>query len=229
MGIKGASSRDLRTTREPRSALESRDREPKIARGRPPYADTSRAEALLAEIHQKKQLVAETFIDIGLALVELDRKKLWSVLGYSSLSHMLRARGVMGRSQAWKLMAVVRSLPRRDALALGPEKAYALIRYASTPAVNERPSDIVARGLVVRGRRRPIADVTARELVQKARRASKRSHETGPERDANRAAEHARRVLAKRGAEATVSVLKIGGDFVCDVRIPANQIAKALG
>jgi hypothetical protein len=203
---------------------------PAVARGRAPYADTTRAEALLAEIQQKKQLVAETFIDIGLALVELDEKKLWASLGYASLSKMLRARAVMGRSQAFKLMAVVRALPRRDALALGPEKAYALVRYASAPSVKERVTDIVDRGMLVRGRRRPLDEMTAREIARAAQRAAPRPRRNDPEeREATRAVEEARRVLAKRGVHATIELRRTPGAFTCELRVPVAELVRALG
>jgi hypothetical protein len=190
-----------------------------------------RAEELLAEIQRKKDLVAESFVDIGEALLELDKKKLWAALGYSSLSHLLSARNVMGRSQAFKLMAVVRSLPRRQALALGAEKAYALIRYAHASPTLERPTDVLAHGIVIDGKRKPIAELTARDIVRQAQEtAEAKATRSDPERKAaHKAAATVQRALAKRGVHATVSAVRVSGTWLLDVRAPADAFARALG
>ncbi len=189
-----------------------------------------RAEELLAEIQRKKDLVAESFVDIGEALLELDKKKLWAALGYDSLSRLLSARKVMGRSQAFKLMAVVRTLPRRQALALGPEKAYALIRYAHASPTLERPTDVLAQGIVIDGRRKAIDELTARDIVRQAQQtADTKASRNDPERKAaHKAAATVQKMLAKRGVNATVELVRVSGAWLLDVRAPAEELARAL-
>ena len=46
-------------------------------------------------IERRKARIAEDFYDIGQALTELLKKKLYLVLGYSSFAQMLTKRGVM--------------------------------------------------------------------------------------------------------------------------------------
>jgi hypothetical protein len=188
-----------------------------------------RAEDLLAEIQRKKEVVAETFMDIGAALLELDRKKLWAALGFPSLSTMLAARRVMGRSQAFKLMAVVRALPRRQALALGPEKAYALIRYASSGSAQQRPADVIAHGVLIAGRRHPVEEVTARDisrLAQKSVRGQRAARKDPARRDALDAAARATRALAKRGIAATIDVRRSGAAWMYDLHLAADDLAR---
>jgi len=189
-----------------------------------------RAEELLAEIQKKKELVAESFVDIGDALLELDRKKLWAALGYNSLTHLLAARNVMGRSQAFKLMAVVRSLPRKQALALGAEKAYALIRYAHSSPTLERPTDVLAQGIVIDGRRKPIDELTAKDIARQAQHATEtKATRLDPARKtAHKAAVTVQKALAKRGVNATVEVVRVEGEWVLDVRAAAEPLARAL-
>src|SRR5690349_6943036 len=56
-------------------------------------------------------------------------------LGYATFDELLTARKVMGRTQAYKRINLVERVPRDEALALGEEKAYALLAYtAATPA-----------------------------------------------------------------------------------------------
>ena len=190
-----------------------------------------RAEELLSEIQRKKDLVAESFVDIGEALLELDKKKLWAALGYGSLTQLLTARNVMGRSQAFKLMAVVRTLPRRQALALGPEKAYALIRYAHASSTLERPTDVLSHGIVIDGKRKPIDELTARDIVRQAQQtADTKATRKDPERKAAlKAVTTVQKALSKRGIHATVSLVRVSGAWLVDVRAPAEALAHALG
>src|SRR4051812_34803194 len=86
-------------------------------------AATRRAEALIAEILVKKTLIADAFYDLGLALRELQTKKMYSALGFSSFEALLCGRKLFGDTQARKLIAVVSTLDRETAIDLGVEKA----------------------------------------------------------------------------------------------------------
>src|SRR5690349_12680186 len=55
-----------------------------------------RAEELLSMIERRKETIAESFYDIGKALQELLKKKLYAALGYASFDEMLRERSVLG-------------------------------------------------------------------------------------------------------------------------------------
>src|SRR5688572_5563839 len=93
-------------------------------------ANRKRAESLLAEIARRLPGIAEHFYDIGKALLEIQKKKLFLALGYSSFSEMLAARNVMSPTQANKLIRIVSTLPRDKALSVGSEKAGLLVGYS---------------------------------------------------------------------------------------------------
>lgn len=76
-------------------------------------ASRRRCEELLDEIASKKTFISEAFVDIGVALVEIETKELYKALGHTTFGELLTERGVFGPSQAYKLMAIARSLPRR--------------------------------------------------------------------------------------------------------------------
>ena len=87
--------------------------------------------ALALEVHRKRlktleglirrrlATVVESFYDIGEALAEILKKKLYAVGGHPSLEAYLAATKVIGIAQAMKLIAIVREVPREAALAKG--------------------------------------------------------------------------------------------------------------
>ena len=97
-----------------------------------------KAERLLADIATRKARITSDFYAIGAALDVIMRERLYAALGHASFDEMLAERKVMGRTQAYKLLAVVRALPKRKATDLGLEKASALAQLAKTHPRVER-------------------------------------------------------------------------------------------
>jgi hypothetical protein len=157
--------------------------------GKGETAAVRRALDLVDEILRKKAQVGMLFFEIGLALVELEKKALWKALGHASFAAMLGDRGLMARSQAFKLMAIARELPQRVALALGTEKSYALVRYAHATAAADTPASLLSTGVVVIGGERRTVDVTsASDIRREAARIlrNRRNARKSPERKSAR-------------------------------------------
>jgi hypothetical protein len=191
-------------------------------------ASRRRCEELLDEIARKKTFISEAFVDIGVALVEIEKKELFKTLGYTTFGELLTERGVFGPSQAYKLMAIARSLPRRHALALGTEKAYALVRYAKATAKIDFASQLVEKGIPIAGKLRPVADLSAAELNQEARRTSRnrRNATRDPERhQALATVTEVRARLAKRGVRMKTEVHKARGAWVVTVEMSVEDFA----
>lgn len=193
-------------------------------------AAARRGEELVAEIGRKSLLIRETFVDIAEALVEIEKKKLYAAMGYERFEELLEERGIMGRSQAYKLMAIARHIPRSDALSLGPEKAYAIVRYAKATAALDVAPQILQEGIVVNRRRRPVADLSVREIADLASvsRQNRRNATDDPERhEALAAASEAERNLRKRGIRGVaVTVRKKAGAWVATVTLPLAALDK---
>ncbi|WP_437310232.1 hypothetical protein [Sorangium sp. So ce388] len=195
-------------------------------------AAEKRAQALLELIERRKARIAEDFYEIGEALRELQRKKLYLALGHASFGEMLKARNLMGLTQAKKLIGVVAALPRDRALALGPEKAYALTRYtAATPEV-DTPAWLLDQGATVAGK--SLEEISVRELAAEAGKV--RAQAAGPKRRdpeeqrARSAARAAQAALRKRGAKgATVEAHRAKGGFWLRVEVPLEAAAALLG
>lgn len=195
-------------------------------------AAEKRAQALLELIERRKARIAEDFYEIGEALRELQRKKLYLALGHATFGEMLKARGIMGLSQAKKLIGVVAALPRDKALTLGPEKAYALTRYtAATPEV-DTPAWLLDQGATIAGKR--VEEISVRELTAEAGKVREKA--AGPKRRdpeeqrARAAARTAQAALRKRGARgATVEARREKGGYWLRVEVPLEAAAALLG
>ena len=114
--------------------------------------NTARLAALLAIIRRRMTEVVEAFYDIGEALREIVDHKLYAVAGHKSLKVFLAAEKLLSARQAMKLIAVVRRVPREQALTLGEQ----LIAHLGLAALGElgEVGVVALKGLELTGLRR---------------------------------------------------------------------------
>ncbi len=147
---------------------------------------------------------------------------------------MLEKREVMSAAQARKLIEVVRSYDRATAQRLGAEKAYALARYVARTKQDDDVGELVAEGFPLAGRRKPIDEVTVRQITHATQLAvMKQKGQHGENERARAAAESAaRRVLAKlkkkTDDQATTAVVFRHGSWWLRVLVPAEMADDAL-
>jgi hypothetical protein len=123
-------------------------------------------------IRRRLATVVESFYDIGVALTEILKKKLYAAGGHGSLEAYLAATKLIGVAQAMKLIAIVREIPREVALAAGPERSYALIGLAKATAEPDSAAELIERGTVA-GQPAAKASVRAIAAAAKAERAKR--------------------------------------------------------
>jgi len=92
-------------------------------------ARASRLAALLAEMGAHRRDMAARFHDLGAALLEIKREKLYTARGAGSLAELLRVEGGVSPRQARKLMKVAAGMTAAQALPLGLERSYALLTH----------------------------------------------------------------------------------------------------
>lgn len=194
-------------------------------------ADRKRAEALLLLIERRKARIAEDFYDLGEALKEIQHKRLHLALGHASFADLLRARGIMGLSQAKKLIEVVSTLPRDKALTLGAEKAYALARYTAATPELDTPQSLLDQGAKIGGK--PIADLSVRDLAVATGKVRAKAGKAKPTSESEREAEQAARKfqawLRKGGAKgATAAAQKVKGAWWLRVELSAEAATRLL-
>ncbi len=194
-------------------------------------ADKRRAEELLSVIGRRKQQISEAFYEIGLALRELQKRKLHVALGFSSFAAMLQARDVMSAAQAFKLIKLVASVPREQALAMGQEKAFALVRYAEATPEVDTPQILLETGTLPGGKR--LADASVRELdaaLKGMSSARKKKGKASPEElTAHGEAASLQAALRKLGAkDAVVTAARTGGDWWlrAHVRVASSAVLR---
>lgn len=194
-------------------------------------ADKRRAEEMLAAIARRKERIAEDFYEIGKALRELSRKKLYLALGHASFEEMLAARDVMSLTSAKKLIAVVEKVPLEQALALGPEKAYALARYTDATPELDTPAGLLEGEATIGGKK--VADASVRDLreaTKKARAKSGKKHAASPEEQA--ASKAAREVSAwlrsQKVRGATVTAKRAAKGYLLTIELPVASSSALL-
>jgi hypothetical protein len=188
----------------------------------------ARAEQLVALVERRKRRIVEDFYDIGEALRELSRSKLYVELGHTSFEEMLEARQIMGRTQAFKLIEVVEAFTRVKALELGAEKAYALVRLAAATPAADSPQQLAERGVVVGRRRKAAGEASVREIAQETRQVRAKGRgaaEADPEqREASGAARRVQAGLRKAGARGAQARAKRGaGGWVVEITVPVAE------
>ena len=127
---------------------------------------------LLERVVVRKNDIARAFYDIGVSLTELHEKKLYGALGYDSFEDMLVDRQLMTVQYARRLIQVVAAFDRQQAQRLGPEKAYALVRYTARTKLADDPAEYIEEGFpVAGGKRRPIDEVGIMDITAATRSA----------------------------------------------------------
>jgi len=189
----------------------------------------ARAESLVRQIETSRAHITRAFYDIGRALREINDKKLFASLGYENLDALLEDRGLMTPQYARRLIEVVRSFDAEQARRLGPEKAYALARYTARTKLADDPAEYIAEGFPVGGKRRPIDDVTVRDIHTATRLALLRQHGGHSENErARRDAESSARTLqgrlhARTSGQGEVRHVFRKGSWWLEIVLPAEM------
>ncbi|MBK8258506.1 MAG: hypothetical protein IPK82_38335 [Polyangiaceae bacterium] len=157
-------------------------------------ASKKRAEALLDLIARRKARIAEDFYEIGKALKELQDKKLYLAVGYTSFEGMLDGRGVLSVTQARKLIQVVSKVPLATALKVGPEKAFALVKFTEVTPELDTPELLVEGGQKIGGK--SAAEASVRDIAGATKTLRKAAVKKGGKVDA---AQKEAEGVAKRG------------------------------
>jgi hypothetical protein len=182
--------------------------------------------SLSALIRRRLATVVESFYDIGVALTEIAKTKLYAAGGHASLEAYLDAEKLLSPSQARKLIDIVKNIPREQALAVGQERAYALIALSRATPEPDSAVQLIAQG-EVNGQPATKAPVRAITAAAKAQR------EKAPKTPAAKAKAKADAAIEKgvramlRAAGVPVTAVGIGKDSV-RVELPRAKLEKAL-
>ncbi len=131
------------------------------------------AEALIRDIATRRARIADDFYEIGVALNRLSSRPLYTSLGYANFDDLLARRRVLGRVQAFKLMAVTQAFDKQQALRLGVEKSYALVRYVAATPAHDLARSLAATNARIGAKR--LRAMSAKELRDATKRLQSRA------------------------------------------------------
>jgi hypothetical protein len=199
-----------------------------------------RAEELLASIADRKTRIGQEFYEMGRELAELCDGKYNVNLGYRTFAAMIEGRKVLSRAVAWNLLAIYRSLPRRTANQLGPQRSVEWLRLlrveAGADATDEEVRTAARQPAVVQGRAGPLrAELSSAELRELRRRTQERQALARKDPGAAQAHKLARALaqqLRRRGAEDALVAARYARSWRLriDLALPAAlALSKALG
>jgi len=190
----------------------------------------ARGTELLALIARRLERIEEDFFEIGAALKELKEKKLFVAFGYRNFDALLSARIPIGRSQAYKLIAVAERVTREQAIELGEEKAYAIARLVATTPEADTVGSVLAKGVRVGSKQRSPEKMSRREIDAVKRTVARRSKKPDPaEAAAKREARGAQAALRKHGIRAKIEVAKERGAWWAIVRVRIEKLPSLAG
>ncbi|NOY89824.1 MAG: hypothetical protein GXP55_01350 [Deltaproteobacteria bacterium] len=141
---------------------------PRAAVTRQKVRPAEEAEALIRDIATRRARIADDFYEIGVALNRLSARPLYTALGYTNFDDLLAQRRVIGRVQAFKLMAVTQAFDKRQALRLGVEKSYALVRYVAATPAHDLAHSLAATNARIAGKR--LGGMSAKDLRDATKR-----------------------------------------------------------
>jgi len=209
-----------RTTTTRGSALITATRRDALAARRKKLA------TLGALIRRRLTTVVESFYDIGVALSEILKAKLYAADGHASLEAYLDAEKLLSPAQARKLIDIVKNVPREQALAVGQERAYALVALSRATPEPDSAAELIAGG-VVDGKPAAKAPVRAIKAAAKAQRdKAPRTPIAKARLKADVVTEKAVRT-ALRAAGLPVTAVRVARDSV-RVELPRARLDKAL-
>ncbi len=186
-------------------------------------------EALLSTIERRKARIVEDFYDIGVALKQIVDKKLYLHAGFASFGELLRGRNVMSRSQASKLIAIARAVPRGEAIELGSEKAYELIRFTKQTPEPDTVGDLIATGVSGVKDKKPVdvKKLSIREISTKRRELARATTKRSPEElAAARVVRVAQATLRKAGYHADVVARRDGKTWTAVLRLGVGELGE---
>lgn len=185
----------------------------------------ARAESLLELIARRIARIQEDFYELGAALKQLRDEKLYAALGYRTFDELLAKRRPIGRTQAYKLIALVENVTRDQALALGEEKAYALARLAKATPAADTVGSILETGIEIGSSHKHLKGMSVRQIEETRRRVQKPRTASPEEVAARRAARDSQRTLRARGIAARVHVTRRGKKWWAAIEIPVEKLS----
>lgn len=119
------------------------------------------ARALLALVARRKKEITEAFYDVGEALARLEHREMIAALGRTSFAEICEKDVGISVTVAQRLIGIVASMTREQALAMGQKKAMAMVTLAAATPEDDTAAGLYRKKSVVLPGGRSVAPRTA--------------------------------------------------------------------
>lgn len=193
-------------------------------------ADAHRLREITGRIAELKGSAALVLYELGVLLVEVDARSLWRAGDYTSFSNYLDRALDVSESTARRAMTVAQHFNAGMVARYGIDKLSAGLRYLALTHAVERPGDLVAAKLRLRGERGRFETVSFHEAssrqVREAIRVLETTRSRGLPEETQARAERLGRALAELGGGEVRVRRRRDGGFALSLRdIPMEQLA----
>ena len=124
-----------------------------MARGKGTLDRRGHLARVTAEIGRLKGLVGKGLYELGRLLDRVQQDELWREGGYVSFDGYVAEAVDLSRASAYRFMRIARHFNAEIANRYGAAKLEAAIRYLEVTPAEERPGDLMAAQIRVRGER----------------------------------------------------------------------------
>jgi hypothetical protein len=184
----------------------------------------------IALIARRRADISDAFYDIGEALVRLKRREVVAAMGCRSFAELCEKHVGLSSSQADRLVDIVTSMTRTDALSVGATKAASIVALVRATPADDTAADLLRRGARVRGKvvdvKKASSRAIARATVEVRTDATPRGRMvTREERAACAVLEKALRSAGAMDAKVIVKVGRITGAAKAMIEIAVADLA----
>ncbi len=183
----------------------------------------------IALIMRRRADISEAFYDIGEALIRLKPREVVGAMGCRSFSELCEKHISISSSQAERLVDIVSSMSRVQALSVGPTKAASIVALMRAAPNGETVSDLLSHGVRIRGKVFNVKTASSRAIaratseIRRKRPANKRSATTEEHASCN-AVEKALRELGAKDAKVTVKAGRVAGSARATIELLVEDI-----
>jgi hypothetical protein len=185
----------------------------------------------IALIARRRADISDAFYDIGEALVRLKRREVVAAMGCRSFAELCEKRIGLSSSQADRLVDIVTSMTRTEALAVGATKAASIVALVRATPEDDTASDVLRGGARVRGKLVDVKKASSRAIarataeVRKGKTPRGRSV-TKEERASCASLEKALRAAGAKDAKVSAKAGRVAGAARATIEIAVADLAR---
>lgn len=188
----------------------------------------------IALIRRRRAEITEAFYDIGEALVRLKRREVVAALGCRSFAELCETQVSISPAQADRLVDIVTSMTREEALAVGATKAASLVALTRATPEDDTVADLLRGGAKVRGKLVDVKKASSRAVARAAAEAREATGAaprggrmvTKEERATCAALEKALRGAGAKDASVTAKAGRVSGAARATIELAVADIAR---